>query len=58
MNEPMLVAHAYGAPETIAIVVPLVLFWLILRAGRKREERETAVSDDERPPPDGPVSPS
>jgi hypothetical protein len=40
----MVLAHAYGAPEAISILVPLVLFVLILRAGRKRQP-----PDDETP---------
>ena len=36
----MTLAHAYGAPEALSILVPLVLFVLILRAGRKRQASE------------------
>jgi hypothetical protein len=42
----MMLAHAYGAPEALSIVIPLVLFVLILRAGRRRQP------PDDEPPAD------
>jgi hypothetical protein len=39
-------AHAYGAPEALSILVPLVLFVLILRAGRRRQAEEDTAPQD------------
>ena len=45
----MILAHVYGVPEAATIVIPIVLFLLILRAGRRRQEAE-----GEEPAEDGP----
>ena len=67
MEPPLLVAHLGGVPEIASIVVPAVLFVLLLRAGRRRQDAaaeaereagaEAEVTDPESPDaPDGQVS--
>ena len=53
--EPLVLAHTGGVVEVASVLVPLLLLGMILRAGKKAEQRtkEGAEADAEPPAEDG-----